>query len=204
MLSENDLRASRLVSLLTSRPLTSTPGVQASPETPPPLPIAAAHHPAHLHSLSLPLFPPSRPSHLQEKDGQGEDAEPSTPHSISERLVAIEKAYATLQDALIGARSIHAQLQQRLQKAKSQEASHPSTSSRKKGPVKSNNGLQLDATLWDRRGSNSIDFKVRQRHYQTVARSRSSCLYDCHPLHHRAYDASWLWLGSHRKSPTRP
>lgn len=161
MLSENELHASRPVSLLTSRPLTSTPGVQASPETPPPLPIAAAHHPAHLHSLTLPLFPSSRPSQLQEKDGQGEDAGPLTPHSISERLVAIDKVHASLQDALCGARSVHAQLQQCLQKAKAQEVPRSPTSSIKKGPVKGNTGLQLDVTLWDRRGGNSVDFKVR-------------------------------------------
>ncbi|KAI1796729.1 hypothetical protein LXA43DRAFT_1177865 [Ganoderma leucocontextum] len=132
---------------------------QATPETPPPLPIAAAHHPAHLHSLGLPLFAPPRPSHSQGGDSQDEGAGPSTPHSISERLAAIEKVHASLQDALIGARSIHAQLQQRLQRAKTEETPRPSISPREKAPVKGNNGLQLDVSLWDRRGGKSIDFK---------------------------------------------
>ena len=161
MRSNNGPRVSGLAPLLTSCPLTSTPGVQTSPETPPPLPIAAAHHPAHLHSLGLPLFASSRQLHPERGDSQEEAGGPSTPHSISERLAVIEGVNDSLQDALLSARSIQAQLQKRLQKAKTQEASHPLSSSRKKAPVKRKDSLHLDASLWDRRGGDPIDFKVR-------------------------------------------
>ncbi|KAM5530821.1 hypothetical protein V8D89_015511 [Ganoderma adspersum] len=133
--------------------------VQTSPETPPPLPIAAAHHPAHLHSLGLPRSAPSLLLHPEGGDSQDEDGGPSTPHSISERLAAIARVRGSLQDALLSTRNIQAQLQKRLQKAKTQEAPHPSTSSRKKAPVKSNDSLHVDASLWDRRSGNPIDFK---------------------------------------------
>ncbi|KAI0742022.1 hypothetical protein C8Q80DRAFT_1274349 [Daedaleopsis nitida] len=125
---------------------------------PQPLPIAAAHHPAQIHALRLPLFPrssPSKPSSTASQDLSQAHAidSCSPPHAVVERLAAIEKIQTALQMALTSTQSVHGQIQHRLQNAKAmakEEASHQSSHMA---------NIRLDAGLWHRRAGTPVDFQ---------------------------------------------
>ena len=93
--------------------------VQTVTEAAPPLPIAAAHHPAHLHALRTTLFPKAKSSARADGDEQSNvtsTSAPAVPLAVAERLAAIDKLNASLQSALVNAQSMHAQLQRRLER----------------------------------------------------------------------------------------
>ncbi|RPD76689.1 hypothetical protein L226DRAFT_383437 [Lentinus tigrinus ALCF2SS1-7] len=130
---------------------------QAVSEAAPPLPIAAAHHPAHLHALRLTLFPKSNPSQAAgDEQPDGALASTPVPHAVTERLAVIHKVSASLQTALANAQSIHAQLQHRLEKARSKAASQQPLHKAKSSV---SGQLKLDATLWSPRHGKGVDFK---------------------------------------------
>lgn len=136
---------------------------QVADEAPPPLPIAAAHHPAHLHALRATLFPAkSKASHHAGSDQTDGPASIPVSHAVTERLAAIDKLNISLQTALADAQSMHAQLQHRLGKARAKAASAQ--------PVKKAKGasgqLQLDTSLWSPRTGKGVDFKVGQSSYR--------------------------------------
>ena len=71
--------------------------------------------------------------------------------------MAIEKAHLSLQNALISARTAHAQLQQRLEKARTRDSVRQTAQAQKPRLPQ----LQLDLSLWDRRaGKQAVDFTV--------------------------------------------
>ena len=137
--------------------------VQTVTEAAPPLPIAAAHHPAHLHALRTTLFPKAKSSARADGDEHSNVTSTSTsavPLAVVERLAAIDKVNASLRSALANAQSMHAQLQRRLEKAIDKAASHQSPERTKSSA--SGRQLKLDTTLWSPRHGKGVHFKVRQ------------------------------------------
>ncbi|KAH9936001.1 uncharacterized protein BXZ73DRAFT_100475 [Epithele typhae] len=127
---------------------------QTGSQPPVPLPIAAAHHPAYVHSLSMPLLQTAKPSKIPDGDEPGDGASTSRPHAISERLADIERVQRSLQSALLSAQNLRTQLQQRLQKAQGNEAPRPSD-----GVVAKREAVHLDSRLWDRRAGPGVEPK---------------------------------------------
>ncbi|OJT12315.1 hypothetical protein TRAPUB_11142 [Trametes pubescens] len=123
------------------------PQASVAAETPP-LPIAAARHPSHLHALSAPLFPDKKaPSSLPNEVG-----DPSGhPHAITERLAAVQDIHRSLQEALLAAQGIHTQLLRGLQKAKEREAASRAPKGR---------ALELTSSLWAPRKGEGVVFKL--------------------------------------------
>lgn len=81
----------------------------------PPLPIAAAHHPANLRSLSEPLFSaPTESSPAPQDDGAALHATPTVPRAVSERLDRAAHARQALHDALARTEAVRQTLSVRL------------------------------------------------------------------------------------------
>ena len=71
--------------------------------------------------------------------------------------MAIEKAHLSLQNALISARTTHAQLQQHLEKTRARDSARQTAQAQKPRLPQ----LQLDLSLWGRRaGKQAVDFTV--------------------------------------------
>ncbi|KZT07535.1 uncharacterized protein LAESUDRAFT_758541 [Laetiporus sulphureus 93-53] len=91
-------------------------GTQREKARPAPLPIAAAHHPAHLEALGARLLPAPATSRPSDSDNQpiSHDAQPQNP-VLADRIDAIMRTRQALQDALTRAELVRQDLKKRMQ-----------------------------------------------------------------------------------------
>ncbi|GBE86319.1 predicted protein [Sparassis crispa] len=112
----------------------------------PPLPIAAAHHPAHLHTLMEPVFSSSTPTAPMNATVSAPARPKETiPFGVSERIDAAARMEEALQRALASAEAVRQQLQKRIQGGKAIPASNKSV-------------LNLDLRSWAAPNPRTLDF----------------------------------------------
>ncbi|KAL6306225.1 hypothetical protein BKA93DRAFT_824384 [Sparassis latifolia] len=112
----------------------------------PPLPIAVAHHPAHLHTLMEPVFSSSTPTAPMNVTVSAPAGPKETiPFGVSEHIDAAARIEEALQRALASAEAVRQQLQKRIQGGKAIPASNKGV-------------LNLDLRSWAAPNSRTLDF----------------------------------------------
>ncbi|OBZ66398.1 hypothetical protein A0H81_13563 [Grifola frondosa] len=119
----------------------------------PPLPIAAAHHPAHLQALNAPLFSSRKPS---TSSGRKSTANSTSTQQrpiidLSDNVESIRRTQQAFKDALENAQRIREELATRLGAAQSKLASGSSAKKRQD---------KTTLKLWIGTARNKIDFNI--------------------------------------------